>query len=95
MKKKRRNRQKLALSQTVWADRLRVGWLNGFSGRGAARAEDAQGTPTQSRISPSIPVYEDHQFGEPRCCPAAKLTDLYRTPKCQLEKSGPTRVRQS
>ena len=26
-------------------DRLRVGWLNGFSsGRGAARAEDAQGT---------------------------------------------------
>ena len=35
--------------------------LNGFSfitstgaGRGAARAEDAQGTPTQSRISPSI-----------------------------------------
>ena len=31
--------------------RLRVG-------RGAARAEDAQGTPTQSRISRSIPVYE-------------------------------------
>ena len=28
-------------------DRLRVG-------RGAARAEDAQGTPTQSHISPSI-----------------------------------------
>ena len=25
-----------------------------FSGRGAARAEDAQGTPTQSHISPSI-----------------------------------------
>ena len=33
-------------------DRLRVG-------RGAARAEDAQGTPTQSHISPSILVYED------------------------------------
>ena len=40
-------------------DRLRVGWLNGFSGRGAARAEDAQETPTQSHISPSILVYED------------------------------------
>jgi len=30
-----------------------------FSGRGTARAEDAQGTPTQSHISPSILVYED------------------------------------
>jgi len=28
-------------------------------GGGAARAEDAQGTPTQSHISPSILVYED------------------------------------
>jgi len=28
-------------------------------GRGAARAEDAQGTPTQSHISPSILVYEE------------------------------------
>jgi len=27
-------------------------------GRGAARAEDAQGTPTQSHTSPSILVYE-------------------------------------
>ena len=33
-------------------DRLRVG-------RGAARAGHAQGTPTQSHISPSILVYED------------------------------------
>ena len=33
-------------------DRLRVGG-------GTARAEDAQGTPTQSHISPSILVYED------------------------------------
>ena len=40
-------------------DRLRVGWLNEF-GRGAARAEDAQGTPTQSHISPSILVYEEN-----------------------------------
>jgi len=29
------------------------------SGRGAARAEDAQGTPTQSHISSSIQVYEE------------------------------------
>ena len=29
------------------------------AGRGAARAEDAQGTPTQSHMSPSILVYED------------------------------------
>ena len=28
-------------------------------GRGAARAEDVQGTLTQSHISPSILVYED------------------------------------
>ena len=42
-------------------DRLRVGLLNGFlSGRGTTRAEDAQGTPTQSHISPSILVYEDY-----------------------------------
>jgi len=48
------------------SDRRRVGWLNGFSsitstgaGRGTARAEDAQGTPTQSHISPSILVYEE------------------------------------
>jgi len=32
-----------------------------LSGRGAARAEDAQGTPDQSHISPSILVYEDKQ----------------------------------
>ena len=38
-------------------DRLRVGWLNG--GRGAARAEDAQETTTQSQVSPSIQAYED------------------------------------
>jgi len=30
-----------------------------LSGRGTARAEDAQGTPTQSHIPPSIRVYED------------------------------------
>ena len=30
-----------------------------LSGRGTTRAEDAQGTPTQSHISPSILVYKD------------------------------------
>ena len=30
-----------------------------LSGRGAARAEDAQGTPSQSHISPSILAYGD------------------------------------
>ena len=30
-----------------------------LSGRGAARAEEAQETPTQSHVSPSILVYED------------------------------------
>jgi len=35
-------------------DRLRVG-------RGTTRAEDAQGTPTQSHISSSILVYEDNR----------------------------------
>ena len=29
------------------------------TGMGAARVEDAQGTPTQSHISPSIPVHDD------------------------------------
>ena len=47
-------------------DRLRVGWLN--CGRGTTRAEDAQGTPTQSNISPSILVYEDKS--DP-CCKVA------------------------
>ena len=32
-----------------------------LSGRGATRTEDAQGTPTQTHISPSILVYEAKQ----------------------------------
>ena len=39
--------------------RLRVG-------RSAARAGDAQGTPTQSQISPNILVYEDYHSRNPR-----------------------------
>ena len=31
-----------------------------FSRRGAARAEDAQGTPTQRHVPPSILEYEDY-----------------------------------
>ena len=47
-----------------WDDRLRVGIGHlrvdrGGLWEGTTRAEDAQGTPTQSRISPSILVYED------------------------------------
>ena len=30
---------------------------------GTTRAEDAQGTPTQSHISPSILVYADYSYG--------------------------------
>jgi hypothetical protein len=32
-----------------------------LAGRGAARADDAQGTPTQSHVSPSILAYEDQR----------------------------------
>ena len=35
------------------------GLVGSTDGRGAARAEDAQRTPTQSQISSSIPVYEE------------------------------------
>ena len=57
----------LELQRVEWSclrinDRLRL------VGRGTVRAEDAQGTPTQSHISPSILVYEDEQllgFTEP------------------------------
>jgi len=33
-----------------------------LSGRGTTRTEDAQGTPTQSHISPSKLVYEEKEF---------------------------------
>jgi hypothetical protein len=33
------------------------------SGGGTTKAEDAQGTPAQSHISPSILVYEDRDLG--------------------------------
>ena len=40
---------------------LDSGLVASTGGRGATRAEDAQGTPTQSHIAPSIRVHEDIQ----------------------------------
>ena len=34
----------------------------GTSDRGTTRADDAQGPPTQSHISPTILVYEENQY---------------------------------
>ena len=50
-------------------DRFRVGWLNGLGD--AARVEDAQGTPTQRHISPSILVHEENAC--PRTMPRKAL----------------------
>jgi len=44
-------------STTTHAERLRVDWR-----RGVARAEDAQGAPNQSHISPSLLVSGDKPF---------------------------------
>ena len=52
------------LESIAMDDRLRVGWLYG-SGRGTTRADDAQGTPTQSNISPSILVYKEYSGWNP------------------------------
>ena len=41
------------------ATRRHDGSLYDHSGRGTTTADDAQGTPTQSHISPSILIYED------------------------------------
>ena len=42
-----------------------AGLVGSISGRGAARAKDAEGTPTQSHISPSILVYEEKNTAKP------------------------------
>ena len=47
----------------LWIVQRLMGRVDHDSGRGAARAEDAQGTPTQSHISPSILVYEETALG--------------------------------
>ena len=35
---------------------------SGLAGRGTTRAQDAQGTPTQSDISPSIIAYDEYMY---------------------------------
>ena len=60
-------------------------------GRGTARAEDAQGTPTQSHISPSILVYEDNAT----LFFAAKARGFTANLGCQLENSRSSRLKQS
>jgi len=62
------------------------------SGRGTARAEDAQGTPTQSHISPSILVYEDkgdegHARSGPSLCDEPTPETL--NPKTQTPNPKP------
>ena len=51
------------VSQLATNDAARIRQLPaidpGLVGWGAARAEDAQGTPTQGHVSPSILVYEE------------------------------------
>jgi len=70
---------------TAWGDRLRVGWLNGFSGRGTTRAEDAQGTPTQSHISPSTLASDDKTGSSRRLL----------LPRRNLSRANMAQVRQS
>ena len=50
----------LQLEPSLIDSRLNVSWLN--VGRGSMRAGDAQETPTQSHVPPSILLYED------KCC---------------------------
>ena len=47
----------------IWREICNLARHDRLSGRGAARADDAQGTPTQSHRSPSILVYEDYTAG--------------------------------
>ena len=46
-----------------------------LSGRGAARAEDAEGTLTQSHISPSMLVYEEKSASKDECGRAHERTN--------------------
>ena len=67
-------------------DRLRV------SGRGTTRAEDAQGTPTKSHISPSVLVYEENDCTSLSSLPGLVLkVSLSRS----SEKLGPAGVPRS
>ena len=48
------SREAIELSLITWCALIDSGF-----GRGTTRAEDAQGTPTRSHISPSLLVYEE------------------------------------
>ena len=48
--------------KAFWRLKYTLRIVQNLIGGGAARAGDAQGTPTQSHISPSILVYEDETF---------------------------------
>ena len=55
------------------------------SGRGTTRAEDAQGTPTESHLSPSMLVYEDNILSntydfEPFCASGAISSEFFCGP---------------
>jgi len=74
--------------------------LHSSHGRGAARAEDAQGTPTQSHISPRILVYEDNMWRIlatlATCGPHYRPTpgcETWCTPALHLELPHPPKVR--
>ena len=71
-------------------DRLRVGWLNGFSsGRGTARAEDAQGTPTLGHVSLSILVYKETTWPSQGC--ASLVTPDAGSAHASVERTRDTR----
>ena len=53
-------------------DRIRVG-------RGAAKAEDAQGTPTKCHMPPSILVCEEQRSRDRRAAPAPRVVSCLRT----------------
>ena len=60
------------------------------SGRRTARAEDAQGTPTQSHISPSIRVYEDSGgFGTCVEEDAVRVVDHFREKSAHARQPRP------
>jgi hypothetical protein len=65
-----------------------MGMINsGLVGRGAAKVEDAQRTPTQRHISPSILVYEDIQSrtsGRARRRLSTNVGERHRHDRCAL-----------
>jgi hypothetical protein len=78
----RGSRARSARSPPCGRARLSRAWYPSTpSGRGTTRAQDAQGTPTQSQISPSVLVYENYcdprfEFPFPRTLISAFLARL-------------------